>query len=70
MLASVGIGAGAAGAFAVTRLMQGLLFQVTPGDPTTFGAVSAVLAVVAVVAAYIPGLRATKVDPVIALRTE
>jgi len=70
MLASVGIAAGAAGAFAVTRLMQGLLFQVTPGDPTTFGAVSAVLAVVAVVAAYIPGLRATKVDPVIALRTE
>jgi putative ABC transport system permease protein len=70
ILAGVGIIAGAAGAFAVTRLMEGLLFQVKPADPVTFLAVSVLLGTVAVLASYIPGRRATKVDPVIALRAE
>ena len=70
MLAAVGIAAGAAGAWGLTRLMQKLLFGVEPSDPMTFIAVAAVLALVAGVAASIPGLRATHVDPVIALRSE
>jgi predicted permease len=70
ILAAVGIAAGGAGAFAATRLMEGLLFQVKPTDPLTFTAVSVVLAAVAVLASYIPGRRATRVDPVIALRAE
>jgi putative ABC transport system permease protein len=69
-LAGAGIVAGAAGAWGLTRLMQKLLFGVTPSDPVTFAAVSAGLAVVAAIAASIPGLRATRVDPVIALRSE
>jgi putative ABC transport system permease protein len=69
-LAGVGIAAGAAGAWGLTRLMQKLLFGVEPSDPATFIAVAAVLALVAGVAASIPGLRATHVDPVIALRSE
>ena len=69
-LAAVGIAAGAVGAWGLTRLMQKLLFGVQPSDPGTFGAVAGVLALVAGVAASIPGLRATRVDPVIALRSE
>ncbi|HTM25963.1 MAG TPA: ABC transporter permease [Vicinamibacterales bacterium] len=69
-LASIGIGAGAAAAWVLTRLMQKLLFGVRPSDPVTFAAVSVLLAVVAAVAASVPGLRATRVDPVIALRSE
>ena len=69
-LAAVGIVAGAAGAWGLTRLMQKLLFGVQPSDPATFVAVAGVLALVAGVAASIPGLRATRVDPVIALRSE
>jgi len=69
-LAAVGILAGAAGAWGLTRLMQKLLFGVEPSDPATFVSVAAVLALVAGVAASIPGLRATRVDPVIALRSE
>jgi len=69
-LAAVGVVAGGAGAWALTRLMGALLFGVEPSDPVTFGAVSAVLALVAAVAASVPGLRATRVDPVIALRSE
>jgi putative ABC transport system permease protein len=69
-LAAIGLAAGAAGAWVLTRLMQKLLFGVTPSDPVTFVAVSASLAVVAAAAASIPGLRATRVDPVVALRAE
>jgi putative ABC transport system permease protein len=65
-----GILIGGAFALLLTRLMEGLLFQVEPGDPLTFAVVSAALAVVALVASYIPGRRATRVDPVIALRAE
>jgi len=69
-LALVGVALGAAGAWVLTRLMQKLLFGVTPSDPVTFVAVSALLALVAAIAASVPGLRATRVDPVIALRSE
>jgi putative ABC transport system permease protein len=69
-LTAAGIAAGAIGAWGLTRLMQKLLFGVAPSDPVTFAAVSAILVVVAVIAASVPGLRATRVDPVIALRSE
>jgi putative ABC transport system permease protein len=67
-LTVAGIAAGAAGAWAVTRLMQKLLFGVEPSDPLTFVVVAAVLAAVAACAAAVPALRATRVDPAIALR--
>ena len=55
---------------ALTRVMQSLLFEVTAKDPFTFGAVAALLLAVAFVACFIPARRATKVDPLIALRYE
>jgi putative ABC transport system permease protein len=70
VLVLIGIAAGGAGAFLLSRLMEGLLFEVKPADPVTFTAVSTVLAGVALLASYLPGLRATRVDPVIALRAE
>ncbi len=69
-LAAAGILAGGAGAWALTRLMQKLLYGVKPSDPATFAAVAGLLALVAAVAASVPGLRATRVDPVVALRAE
>lgn len=69
-LTLLGISFGAAGAFALTRLMKGFLFQVTPTDPATFIVVALFLFVVALLASYIPARRATRVDPVIALRYE
>jgi putative ABC transport system permease protein len=70
ILTAMGIAFGSVGAFAVTRLMTRLLFNVTPQDPVTFIAVPLLLAAVASVAAYFPGRRATRVDPVVALRTQ
>lgn len=67
---AIGLTLGLAGAAAATRLLTSILFEVKPSDPTTYAAVALLLAVVALVACYIPARRAAKVDPVVALRDE
>ncbi|HKN76426.1 MAG TPA: ABC transporter permease [Candidatus Acidoferrum sp.] len=67
-LTLLGIAIGIIAALALTRLMVSLLFEVTPTDPATFAAVAIVLAVTAFAACYIPARRATRVDPMVALR--
>ena len=65
-----GVGIGLCGAWATTRLLRRLLFGISASDPLTFGMVALLLALVALIAGYLPARRATKVDPLIALRFE
>ncbi|MBI4876164.1 MAG: ABC transporter permease [Acidobacteria bacterium] len=69
-LAAIGLALGAAGAYALTRVMASLLYEVKPGDPAVFLLVAVVLGGVALVAAAAPSLRATRISPVVALRYE
>jgi len=69
-LAVAGIVIGLSGAFALTRYLESLLFEVKPADPLTFGVVVLLLLGVSLLACWIPARRATKVDPLVALRAE
>jgi len=70
LLVSAGVALGVAGALAVTRVLAKLLFEVKPSDPATFLGVAALLVAVALLAGLLPARRATRVDPLIALRWE
>jgi predicted permease len=70
VLAGLGIGLGIAGALALTRLLESYLFRVQPTDPIALSSTALLLGAVAMLTSYIPARRATKVDPLIALRHE
>jgi ABC-type antimicrobial peptide transport system permease subunit len=69
-LAGIGIVIGLGGAFALSRVVAGMLYDVAASDPVTLGGVSLLLAAVALLACYIPARRATRLDPIITLREE
>jgi putative ABC transport system permease protein len=70
VLALMGVALGLIGALWLTRLLQQLLFEVAPTDPLTYVGVALVLGLCALVACYVPARRASRVDPIIALRVE
>jgi putative ABC transport system permease protein len=70
LVAAAGIGIGLAGAFALSRLLASLLFGIQPRDPLTFTSVAVMLGVVAFSACLVPAVRASRVDPIVALRDE
>jgi ABC-type antimicrobial peptide transport system permease subunit len=69
-LTVAGVGIGVAGALVLARWMSGVLTEIAPRDPLTYSVVAVVLVITAVIACYIPARRATKVDPLVALRAE
>ena len=69
-LVAIGLAAGLAGSFALTRVLQSQLFGVSANDPLTFAGISALLALIALFACWLPARRATNVDPMVALRAE
>jgi putative ABC transport system permease protein len=70
LMVVAGVAAGLVGALMLTRFMQAMLFDITPTDPLTFGALTTILAAVALLASLIPAQRASYVDPLVALRHE
>ena len=70
VLAAAGIGIGLAGALALTRVLRSLLFETTPNDPATLACVSAAMLLLVLLATLIPAQRATRVNPITALRYE
>ena len=70
IVAGIGLGAGLVAALGLTRLMEALLFEVSPTDPPTFGLVVVLLLAISLLASWIPARRAAGVDPMIALRAE
>lgn len=69
-LAAIGVGLGVLASFGISKVLKGALFGVSAGDPMTLGVSTLVLAVVAIIATYLPARRATQIDPTEALRTE
>jgi ABC-type antimicrobial peptide transport system permease subunit len=69
-MAATGIGLGVAGALVLTRLLESLLYGVSPTDPFTFSAVIVTIGMVSAIACYVPARRAMRVDPLDALRAE
>ena len=70
VVVAIGLAAGLLGAVTATRLLRSLLFEISPGDPATVGTAAALLLVVALFAAWLPARRASRVDPMVALRYE
>jgi putative ABC transport system permease protein len=70
LMAVIGLAIGLGGAFAVTRTLSTLLFNISPNDPMTMISVALILAAIALLACYVPARRATRVDPMEALRYE
>ncbi len=70
LLPGLGIGIGLFGAIALIRYLEGMLYGVQPLDPMTYGSVAALFAAVTAIASYLPARRATRIDPMTALRCE